>query len=52
MPRVEVSPGFLVVLGALFWLDEGVGLLPWGLLACFSMSWTCCGCHSVRGACS
>ena len=35
MPRVEVSPGFLVVLGALFWLDEGVGLLPWGLLACF-----------------
>ena len=33
MPRVEVSPGFLVVLGALFWLDEGVGLLPWGLLA-------------------
>ena len=35
MPRVEVSPGFLVVLGTLFWLDEGVGLLPWGLLACF-----------------
>lgn len=34
MPRVEVSPGFLLLLGALFWLDEGVGLLPWGLLAC------------------
>lgn len=33
-PRVEVSPGFLLVLGALFWLDEGTGLLPWGLLAC------------------
>ena len=33
-PRVEVSPGFLLLLGALFWLDEGVGLLPWGLLAC------------------
>lgn len=32
--RVEVSPGFLLLLGALFWLDEGVGLLPWGLLAC------------------
>lgn len=33
-PRVEVSPGFLLLLGVLFWLDEGVGLLPWGLLAC------------------
>lgn len=33
-PKVEVSPGFLLVLGGLFWLDEGVGLLPWGLAAC------------------
>lgn len=33
-PEVEASPGFLLLLGALFWLDEGVGLLPWGLLAC------------------
>ena len=33
-PRVEATPGFLLLLGALFWLDEGVGLLPWGLLAC------------------
>ncbi len=33
-PRVEISPGFLLLLGVLFWLDEGVGLLPWGLLAC------------------
>ncbi len=33
-PEVEVSPGFLLLLGALFWLDEGVNLLPWGLLAC------------------
>lgn len=33
-PRVEVSPGFLLLLGMLFWLDEGVGLLPWGLLVC------------------
>ena len=33
-PRVEVSPGFLLLLGTLFWLDEGIGLLPWGLLAC------------------
>lgn len=32
--RMEVSPGFLLLLGMLFWLDEGVGLLPWGLLAC------------------
>ncbi|MDE7004104.1 MAG: site-2 protease family protein [Oscillospiraceae bacterium] len=31
---MEVSPGFLLLLGILFWLDEGVGLLPWGLLAC------------------
>lgn len=34
-PRLEVSPGFLLLLGVLFWLDEGVGLLSWGLLACF-----------------
>lgn len=33
-PRVEASPGFLLLLGMLFWLDEGIGLLPWGLLAC------------------
>ncbi len=33
-PRLEASPGFLLLLGALFWLDEGLGLLPWGLLAC------------------
>ena len=33
-PRIDASPGFLLLLGALFWLDEGVGLLPWGLLAC------------------
>lgn len=33
-PKVEVSPGFLLLLGTLFWLDEGVGLLPWGLAAC------------------
>lgn len=33
-PKVEVSPGAMLLLGALFWLDEGVGLLPWCLLAC------------------
>ena len=33
-PRLEASPGFLLLLGGLYWLDEGVGLLPWGLLAC------------------
>ena len=32
--RLEASPGFLLLLGVLYWLDEGVGLLPWGLLAC------------------
>ena len=33
-PRLEASPGFLLLLGGLYWLDEGVGLLPWGLTAC------------------
>ena len=33
-PRLEASPGFLLLLGVLYWLDEGVDLLPWGLLAC------------------
>ena len=33
-PRLEASPGFLLLLGTLYWLDEGVGLLSWGLLAC------------------
>lgn len=33
-PQAKVSPGFLLMLGVLFWLDEGVGLLPCGLLAC------------------
>ena len=32
--RVEATPGFLLLLAVLFWLDEGVGLLPWGLAAC------------------
>lgn len=33
-PHLEVKPGFLLLLGILFWLDDGIGLLPWGLLAC------------------
>lgn len=33
-PQMSVTPGFLLLLGGLFWLDEGIGLLPWGLLAC------------------
>ena len=33
-PRMEASPGFFLLLGISFWLDEGIGLLPWGLLAC------------------
>lgn len=33
-PRLEASPGFLLLLAVLYWLDEGVGLLAWGLLAC------------------
>lgn len=27
MPRIEVSPGFLLLIGALFWLDEGLSLI-------------------------
>lgn len=35
-PEVQwrVSAGFWLVLGVLYYLDEGTGLLPWGLLAC------------------
>lgn len=33
-PKLEITPGFLLLMGVLFWLDEDVGLLPWGLLAC------------------
>ena len=33
-PRLEATPGFWVLLGLLFYLDEGLGLLGWGLLAC------------------
>jgi len=32
--RLEISPGFLLLLAALLYLDDGVGLLVWGLLAC------------------
>lgn len=37
-PEVQwrVSPGFWLVLGVLYYLDEGTGLLPWGLLACLA----------------
>lgn len=32
--RVRVTPGFLLTMSVLFWLDDGVGLLGWGVLAC------------------
>ena len=32
--RLAISPGFLVLLGLLFYLDQGVDLLGAGLLAC------------------
>lgn len=32
--RLEVSPGFLLLLAGMFYLDHSVGLLPWALLAC------------------
>lgn len=33
-PRLETSPGFLLLIAVVFWLDEGIGLLPWCLLSC------------------
>lgn len=32
--RFRVTPGFLLLLAGLLYLDEGVGLVPWALLAC------------------
>lgn len=32
--KIELTPGFCLLLAGLFWLDEGTGLLPWGLLSC------------------
>ena len=37
--RVSVTTGFWVLLAILFYLDEGLDLLGWGLLAC--------GCHEL-----
>lgn len=31
---MRVTPGFLLTMAVLFWLDEGVDLLGWGILAC------------------
>ena len=31
---VRITPGFLLTMAVMFWLDEGVGLLGWGVLAC------------------
>lgn len=33
-PRLTVTPGCLLLLAGLLYLDEGVGLLPWALFAC------------------
>ena len=32
--RLTVTPGFLLLMAGLLYLDEGAGLLPWALLAC------------------
>jgi len=32
--RFRAAPGFWLLLAVLWWLDEGVGVLPWALLAC------------------
>ncbi|HIT02750.1 MAG TPA: peptidase M50 [Candidatus Enterenecus merdae] len=34
LPRLEITPGFALLIAALAYLDEGSGLLPWALLAC------------------
>lgn len=34
MEKLRVTPGFFLLIAVLFYLDEGVGLLGWGLLAC------------------
>lgn len=31
--KISVSPGFLLLIAMLFYLDEGIGILPWGILA-------------------
>ena len=31
---LRITPGFLLTMAVMFWLDEGVGLLGWGVLAC------------------
>lgn len=33
-PRLEITPGFLLLMAGLLYLDEGAGLLPWAMLAC------------------
>ena len=32
--RLEVTPGFLLLLTGMFYLDQGIGILPWALLSC------------------
>lgn len=34
MGKLRITPGFFLLIAVLFYLDEGVGLLGWGLLAC------------------
>lgn len=34
MKKLRITPGFLLLAAVLFYMDEGVGILPWGLLAC------------------
>lgn len=35
MNRVRVTPGFLLMAAVLFYMDEGVGVLPWAVAAAF-----------------
>ena len=31
--KISIAPGFLLLIAMLFYLDEGIGILPWGILA-------------------
>ena len=32
--RLAVTPGFLLLLAVLFYVDRGIGILPWALIGC------------------
>ena len=34
MKRLRITPGFLLLMAVLFYVDEGSGMLGWAVLAC------------------